>query len=129
MKISHKKAHNTQKTICLVLLMIGFVMTANAQQRGLKIYISADMEGVVGVVSNEQLGPQGFEYGRFREFMTQEVNAAIAGAVAAGATEIVVLLGFADSLVGSFPVIDLGSAPKRHSASPTSPITAAKTAR
>jgi len=90
MKISHKKAHNTQKTICLVLLMIGFVMTANAQQRGLKIYISADMEGVVGVVSNEQLGPQGFEYGRFREFMTQEVNAAIAGAVAAGATEIVV---------------------------------------
>jgi D-amino peptidase len=56
----------------------------------MKIYISADMEGVVGVVTGEQLGPQGFEYARFREFMTQEVNAAIEGAMAAGATEIVV---------------------------------------
>jgi D-amino peptidase len=62
----------------------------SSAQRPLKIYISADMEGVVGVVTNEQLGPQGFEYARFREFMTQEVNAAIEGAVAAGASEIVV---------------------------------------
>jgi D-amino peptidase len=48
------------------------------------------MEGVVGVVSGEQLGPQGFEYARFREFMTEEVNAAIEAAFAAGATEVVV---------------------------------------
>jgi D-amino peptidase len=41
-------------------------------------------------VSNEQLGPAGFEYQRFREFMTAEVVAAIEGARAAGATEIVV---------------------------------------
>src|SRR5215510_12213355 len=73
----------------VTLLLVSFVVTSNAQ-RPLKIYISADMEGVVGVVTNEQLGPQGFEYQRFREFMTQEVNAAIEGAVAAGATEIVV---------------------------------------
>ena len=32
-----------------------------AQGKKMKIYISADMEGVVGVVTNEQLGPQGFE--------------------------------------------------------------------
>ena len=44
------------------------------------------MEGVVGVVTGEQLGPQGFEYARFREFMTKEVNAAIEGAMAGGAT-------------------------------------------
>jgi D-amino peptidase len=56
----------------------------------MKIYISADMEGVVGAVTGEQLGPQGFEYQRFREFMTAEVNAAIQGALQAGATEIVV---------------------------------------
>ena len=56
----------------------------------MKIYISADMEGVLGAVTAEQLSPAGFEYQRFREFMTQEVNAAIEGAVAAGATEIVV---------------------------------------
>lgn len=59
-------------------------------QTPLKVFISADMEGVAGVVTPEQLGPSGFEYGRFREFMTEEVLAAIAGAREAGATEIVV---------------------------------------
>jgi D-amino peptidase len=48
------------------------------------------MEGIAGVVTNEQLGPTGFEYARFREFMTAEVLAAVAGAREAGATEIVV---------------------------------------
>ena len=78
------------RVICLALLLVTFVISVNAQTRPLKIYISADMEGVVGVVTNEQLGPQGFEYARFREFMTAEVNAAIEGAFAAGATQIVV---------------------------------------
>lgn len=58
--------------------------------RKLTLYISADMEGVVGAVTAEQLGPSGFEYQRSREFMTGEVNAAIAAAFEAGATEIVV---------------------------------------
>jgi len=79
----------TSRLIYLTLLLITFFSVSKAQ-RPMKIYISADMEGVVGVVTNEQLGPQGFEYARFREFMTQEVNAAIEGAVAAGATQIVV---------------------------------------
>jgi D-amino peptidase len=48
------------------------------------------MEGIAGVTSDQQLGPAGFEYARFREFMTAEVLAAIAGAREAGATEIVV---------------------------------------
>ena len=56
----------------------------------IKVTISADMEGIVGVVTREQLGPAGFEYQRFREFMTAEVNAAIEGARAAGATEILI---------------------------------------
>jgi len=78
------------RVICLALFLLAFAVTGKAQTRPLKIYISADMEGVVGVVTNEQLGPQGFEYARFREFMTQEVNAAIEGALAGGATQIVV---------------------------------------
>ncbi|MDQ3665452.1 MAG: M55 family metallopeptidase [Acidobacteriota bacterium] len=78
------------RAICLAILLMSFGITVGAQERKLKIYISADMEGVVGVVTGEQLGPQGFEYQRFREFMTQEVNAAIEAAFAAGATEIVV---------------------------------------
>ena len=64
------------QSIYLALLLLAFTTTIQAQNRPLKIYISADMEGVVGAVTGEQLGPQGFEYGRFREFMTQEVNAA-----------------------------------------------------
>jgi D-amino peptidase len=68
---------------------LGCAIPSDAQQK-LKIYISADMEGVVGVVTDEQLGPSGFEYQRAREFMTAEVNAAIEAAFAAGATEILV---------------------------------------
>jgi D-amino peptidase len=64
--------------------------TLSAQQRGLKIYISADMEGIGGVVTGEQLSPTGFEYAKARELMTEEVLAAIAAARQAGATEIVV---------------------------------------
>lgn len=78
------------RLICLALLLFGVVVTVEAQEKKMKIYISADMEGVVGAVTAEQLSPAGFEYQRFREFMTQEVNAAIEAAVEAGATEIVV---------------------------------------
>jgi len=59
-------------------------------QPKLKVYISADMEGIAGVVTGDQLAPQGFEYERFRGFMTNEVLAAIEGARAAGATELLV---------------------------------------
>jgi len=79
------------KMLCLAFFIsvVGFAVPGHAQKK-LKIYISADMEGVVGVVTDEQLGPSGFEYNRFREFMTQEVNAAIEAAFEAGATEVVV---------------------------------------
>lgn len=77
------------KPVSLLLFLL-FAISTHAQTRPLKIYISADMEGVVGVVTGEQLSPQGFEYARFREFMTNEVNAAIEAAFSAGATEIVV---------------------------------------
>ena len=60
------------------------------QQDAIRVYISADMEGVTGAVTGEQLGPSGFEYQRFRQFMTDEVLAAIEGARAAGATEFLV---------------------------------------
>ncbi|MBW3535045.1 MAG: M55 family metallopeptidase [Gemmatimonadetes bacterium] len=74
----------------LSLLVILLAPAVQGQAQGLKVYISADMEGVAGAVTGEQLGPSGFEYGRFREFVTEEVNAAIRAARAAGATEFVV---------------------------------------
>ena len=57
---------------------------------GFRILLSVDMEGVAGAVTPEQLGPGGFEYARFREFVTAEALAAIEGARAAGATSFVV---------------------------------------
>src|SRR6059058_307792 len=66
------------------------VATAAGAQRPLKVYISADMEGITGVASADQLAPASFEYGRAREWMTAEVLAAIQGARDAGATEFVV---------------------------------------
>jgi D-amino peptidase len=63
--------------------------TANAQ-RGLKVYISADMEGITGVASADQLSPSSFEYQQARQWMTDEVLAAIQGAREAGAMEFVV---------------------------------------
>jgi len=57
---------------------------------GFRILLSVDMEGVAGAVTSEQLGTGGFEYARFREFVTAEALAAIEGARAAGATDFVV---------------------------------------
>ena len=64
--------------------------TSEAKTQGLKVYISADMEGVAGVFGREQLDSQGFEYSQFRSFMTAEVNAAVEAARDEGATEIVI---------------------------------------
>jgi D-amino peptidase len=60
----------------------------------MRVYISVDMEGVAGVVHEDQTDPteprHGGEYNRFRRLMTGEANAAVAGALEAGATRIVV---------------------------------------
>ncbi len=62
----------------------------SANSKALKVYISVDMEGVAGVVTADQLGPGGFEYERFRRFMTNEALAAVQAAKAAGASNVVV---------------------------------------
>ncbi len=56
----------------------------------MKIYISCDMEGIGGVVHPDQTDSTQPEYQPARKLMLGEVNAAIEGALAAGATEIVV---------------------------------------
>ena len=56
----------------------------------MKIFISADIEGIGGVVRGEQTGRDGADYPHARELMTAEVNAAIRGAFEGGATEVVV---------------------------------------
>lgn len=56
----------------------------------MKIYISADIEGISGIVAINQVIPGERDYQRSRELMTNEVNAVIEGAIEIGATEIVV---------------------------------------
>jgi len=84
-----KEEMTIRKLLCTAAILT-LMASARGQDNGLKIYISADMEGIVGVVTDAQLSPDGFEYERFREFMTAEVNAAIDAARAAGATEFVI---------------------------------------
>ena len=63
---------------------------ASARNEGLRVFISADMEGLSGIAHSEMTSASGAEYGRGRDLMMSDVNAAIQGALDAGATEILV---------------------------------------
>lgn len=58
--------------------------------KNLSVFISVDMEGITGVTKWDEtnIGKHDYEY--YRRLMTKEANAAIEGALAAGATNIVV---------------------------------------
>ena len=56
----------------------------------MRILIAADMEGVTGVVVGDQTDDKHPEYARFRRLMTGDVNAAVRGALEAGAEEVIV---------------------------------------
>ena len=55
-----------------------------------KVLISVDMEGISGIVSRQETLPAGQFYRECRRWMTWDTNAAVEGALAGGATEIVV---------------------------------------
>lgn len=59
----------------------------------MRILISADMEGITGVTTWEQVTPGHAEYERFRRLMTGDVNAAVRGAFDGGAKEVLVADG------------------------------------
>ena len=80
----------TAGLLAVVVLAHACYAAAWGQGRGRKLYISVDMEGVVGVVTADHLGPAGFEYQKAREFMTRELLAAIEAAKQEGVTEILV---------------------------------------
>jgi D-amino peptidase len=70
------------------LVCLGLAEPAAAQAK--KIYISVDMEGISGISGDDQLGQGGAEYGRSRKLMAEDLNAAVRGALEAGATDILV---------------------------------------
>jgi D-amino peptidase len=55
-----------------------------------RVFVSVDMEGVAGVATFDQVIRGGSGYPRAQQLMTDEANAAIRGAFAGGATEVLV---------------------------------------
>jgi D-amino peptidase len=74
-------------TLTVAAILVSPPLTA---QPGKKVFISADMEGISGISGSDQLSATGAEYNRSRKMMADDVNAAIRGARAGGATAIVV---------------------------------------
>jgi D-amino peptidase len=71
-------------------LFVSVVVASDAAAQGKKVYISVDMEGISGVVGDDQTSAGQPEYGRSRKLMAEDANAAIRGAFDGGATEVVV---------------------------------------
>jgi D-amino peptidase len=73
------------------IFLVFHSLAANAQQAGLKVLISADMEGVADVTNWKiDSQPASRDYVQMRRLMTNEVNAAVTAAFDAGATEVTV---------------------------------------
>lgn len=66
--------------------------------KGLKIMIQVDFEGVTNVVNWDEIYPGHAHFDRNCDILTGEINAAVAGAFAAGATEIIVRDGHAGNI-------------------------------
>jgi D-amino peptidase len=83
----------------LLLLLLTTIVSAQSGQRGKKVYILSDMEGVSGIYSiEEQAIP--YQSPRFAEsvrLLTGEINAAVEGLLEAGVTEIQVFDAHSDS--------------------------------
>ncbi len=81
-----------KKALSIVAAVLFAAALAGAQQpaKKLKVFISVDMEGISGLINWDETSQGGPDYPLFRKLMTEEANAAIEGAMHAGATEIVV---------------------------------------
>jgi D-amino peptidase len=60
------------------------------EEKTVKIYISADIEGVAGIAHWDEATKDHVAYQEYREYMTQDVKAACEAALEAGATEILI---------------------------------------
>jgi D-amino peptidase len=78
-------------SVVVFLFLLGVVTVAAAQPaKPFKVFISVDIEGITGIANGEETSQTGRDYEYFRKMMTKEANAAVEGARAAGATEIIV---------------------------------------
>jgi D-amino peptidase len=76
------------RLLTAALLLVVCSTPAFGQAR--KVYISVDMEGISGITGDDQVNVGSSEYGRSRKLMAEDLNAAIRGALDAGATDVLV---------------------------------------
>ncbi len=76
--------------LAALLLSCSSKSNKSSDKSGLKIMIQADFEGIAGVVTFDEIYPGHVHFQRNCKLLTNEINAAIEGALAAGATEIIV---------------------------------------
>lgn len=82
----------TRTSVLRSFLILCFAAFAHATlaQDPVRVFISVDMEGIGGIAHGDMTSADGAEYSRGRDLTVGEVNAAIEGALAGGATEILV---------------------------------------
>jgi D-amino peptidase len=85
-----KKSPVILAAIAAISLAFFAILPAAQQKPALKVFISVDMEGISGIVHGDQTTPGTAEYAAGRKWMAEDVNAAVEGALEAGATEVVV---------------------------------------
>src|SRR5947208_8908396 len=81
---------STESASAGVIGRIVVIAASTPENAAMKVYLSVDMEGVAGIVDWQQCLPGGDDYALGRDLLLGEVNAAIDGALAAGAAEILV---------------------------------------
>lgn len=78
------------RKVCVVFFVFAFALSGRADAQARRVYISVDLEGISGVVGDDQTSAGQPEYSRSRKLMAEDANAAIRGAFEGGATEVVV---------------------------------------
>ncbi|MEX2273089.1 MAG: M55 family metallopeptidase [Vicinamibacterales bacterium] len=74
----------------ILLALVPSSPMPDAQTPPKRVYISVDMEGISGISGSDQTSLGQPEYGRSRKLMAEDANAAIRGAFAGGATDVLV---------------------------------------
>ena len=78
------------KRVALALIVLALFAGSPRAQTAKRVYISVDMEGISGISGSDQTSAGQPEYGRSRKLMAEDANAAIRGAFAGGATDVLV---------------------------------------
>jgi D-amino peptidase len=76
--------------LCLAAAPLALTSSPQRTGQSLNVFISVDMEGLTGVVTGAEVNGAGPDYAHFRTIMAGETNAAIEGAIQAGATGVLV---------------------------------------